>query len=196
MTLIQISIGEIYDRMTILDIKQKRILDPTKLIHVQNELNEYVQYRDYKNTVLYKLLFHINLKIWDLTDQMRTIKHINPEFNVIAHNIFKNNDSRFRIKNKINYMLNSNIKEQKNTNIKQINIYVVNKELFIEAICFFNYLIIEYDIINIIVPETIDNAQEHLFNIIYDINTKINIRVNDKGDLNKMYNDYNYDIKK
>ena len=121
--LFEISVGEGLDRYSILELKQAKISDARKLAHVKNELEslgELVpfieQYRYY-----YDLMIHVNTKIWEYTDTIRTLT--SPvEYGTLAKTIFNLNQSRFRIKDIINKMTTSSIKEQKNNSTTRIQI--------------------------------------------------------------------------
>lgn len=108
---ILVSIGEIYDKISILKIKESKIKDINKLNEIRKEIKTIdfnIKYQYY-----FDLLLEVNTKIWDLTDQVKL------EPNLEKYQlIFKLNDDRFRIKNKINNAENSFLKEQKNFNQK------------------------------------------------------------------------------
>ena len=76
----------------------------------------------------YDALKMINLEIWDDQDKFRYSSDEN-EKSHICKKIIEDNDARFRIKNKINHILHSHLKEQKGYNPKVFTInYVDNKE--------------------------------------------------------------------
>lgn len=106
-----VSIGEAVDKLTILDIKCKKITDPEKLAHctterdmLYDELKQYVT--DYP--FYYRLLYHINDEIWTIQDAFRDTP--NAETCV---SILNKNDMRFRVKTLINTLSNSHLREQK-----------------------------------------------------------------------------------
>lgn len=109
-----VSYGEGFDKLTILDIKKSKLSDDklqcviTEYDELYNKLSQYIkQYAFY-----YNLLKKINLDIWVKQDIFR-ISNNDTEKNKLCNDIILLNDSRFRIKNKINYVLHSYIKEQK-----------------------------------------------------------------------------------
>ena len=106
-----VSIGEAVDKLTILDIKCKKIADPEKLAHCITERD--VLYEELKQYVTdypfyYRLLHHINDEIWTIQDAFRQAP--TGEKCVL---ILDKNDMRFRIKALINALSNSHLREQK-----------------------------------------------------------------------------------
>ena len=123
--LAEISAGELVDKITILEIKKKKIKDQEKLAEVDKELislnntfqKNISQNADLKNMI--KDLKEINLKLWDIEDGKREAeknKKFDNEFIELARNVYKLNDERAKIKLKINQFLGSNIKEVKSYN--------------------------------------------------------------------------------
>ena len=115
-----ISIGEALDKLTILELKLKYISDPVKKINIQKEYNTISPILNtHKNNIIfyYNLLFESNEKIWNLCDLTRDKININYMYN--CEKIILENDRRFRIKNKINNILNASLKEQKGYNKKK-----------------------------------------------------------------------------
>jgi len=114
-----VSIGEALDKLTILEIKMKKITD-TRRDDVEKEFNLLTnKLEKYKEEYIfyYNILLSINESIWDMQDQFRDSK--NPqEQNKICIKIIKENDNRFRVKKKINNLSNSNLKEQKGYKLK------------------------------------------------------------------------------
>ena len=109
-----VSFGEALDKLTILDIKMKKIKDERKK-DVENEfllLNS--QLDEYKNKYrfFYNILMNINEKIWDMQDLFRETKD-NQKQNELCIKIINENDNRFRVKKKINTLCMSKLKEQK-----------------------------------------------------------------------------------
>ena len=123
--LAEISAGELVDKITILEIKKKKIKDQEKLAEVDKELislnntfqKNISQNADLKNMI--KDLKEINLKLWDIEDGRREAeknKKFDNKFIELARNVYKLNDERAKIKLKINQFLGSNIKEVKSYN--------------------------------------------------------------------------------
>jgi len=112
-----VSLGEALDKLTILDIKLDKIRDKRKE-DVQKEYNIlYDQLKDQiqEHNFHYDILKNINLNIWDMQDLFRESKDEN-EKNGLCMEIIDENDRRFRVKNKINNICKSSIKEQKGYN--------------------------------------------------------------------------------
>jgi hypothetical protein len=115
---IPVSIGELFDKYTILLLKQKKITDSNKLNNITKELN-YLKEHIHKYKIDNKLfdeLYNINQKLWEIEDSIRIKeyhKQFDDEFINLARNVYINNDERALIKNKINNYFNSNIIEIK-----------------------------------------------------------------------------------
>ena len=117
---VEVAIGEIFDKITILDIKLERISDESRLFYIQGEkdilekaLNdEGVEMND----ELYDELKDINIKIWDTESGFRdkeNKKEFDDEFVQFARLNAKYNDERFLIKKRINEYYESDVREQK-----------------------------------------------------------------------------------
>ena len=120
--LAEISAGELFDKITILEIKKAKIEDKNKLIEVEKELtslNETVEkfIPDQKDVLkLIEKLKKINLKLWDIENGKRSAeknKDFGKKFIELARNVYKTNDERAKIKLEINLKLGSSIKEVK-----------------------------------------------------------------------------------
>ena len=122
--LLEISEGEILDRLSILEIKNTIIKHEQKKREIENELAIYSTIIPIKNKYiyLYKLIYFVNKMIWDLTDNVKAMMNRDKEYADIAFQIFELNQQRFRIKNIINQCENSTIKEQKSYESKTIHI--------------------------------------------------------------------------
>ena len=118
----EISIGELLDKISILEIKQKNLKDTEKTKIVTKELESLNN--TLKNDVnitdeiksLYKDLKAINLKLWDIEDGKRDCernKDFGEKFIELARGVYIENDNRAKIKNKINQLSGSNISEVK-----------------------------------------------------------------------------------
>lgn len=116
MILIPVSIGELVDKLTILEIKQEKINDITKLEKVNKEYCELKKLYNNLYNDEYNELKQINLKLWDIEDNIR-IKEKNKEFDKefieLARSVYTTNDKRFNIKNIINIKSQSEIYEVK-----------------------------------------------------------------------------------
>ena len=116
---IPVSLGELVDKITILKIKLK-FLSGQKKANVKNEYdllnNELRNSSIIIREDLIEDLQMTNQKLWELEDKIR-IKELNNDFKEdfveLARNIYKLNDKRYEIKNKINKKYNSIIFEEK-----------------------------------------------------------------------------------
>jgi hypothetical protein len=117
---IEVSIGEVIDKITILQIKKKNIDNKTKLCYINEELNVLQGTLQSEGINVPKDLIeslrNVNQKLWDTEDIIR-LKEKNgkfdEEFIKHARQDAILNDQRFLIKNKINNHCESSIKEQK-----------------------------------------------------------------------------------
>lgn len=104
---VPVSLGELWDKYSILMIKKNKINNPEKLTHLNKELN-YLEpiCKKYKiDKSLYNDLLEINTKLWDIEDKIREKEKqlsFDKEFISIARSVYKNNDIRAAIKYKIN----------------------------------------------------------------------------------------------
>ena len=120
--LAEISVGELFDKITILEIKKEKISNKEKLVDVEKELNSLndtveKSIPDQSNISKHiNDLKEINLKLWDIEDGKRAAekeKKFDDKFIELARNVYKLNDERAKIKLAINMALGSNIKEVK-----------------------------------------------------------------------------------
>lgn len=117
-----ISLGELIDKITILEIKNEKINDKEKLKNISNELDKLFSLLNSlqlskKDLDKYsKQLYVVNKKLWETEDILRALeneKSFNKEFIDNARNVYKLNDERFRIKNELNKQFSSEIIEEK-----------------------------------------------------------------------------------
>jgi hypothetical protein len=121
MITIPVSVGELIDKLSILHIKQTKITDPEKLEHINKEFELLYNFSSvYLNNEeiikLYHELVDTNSKLWEIEDMLRVIetqKNFDSKFIELSRLVYKTNDNRFIIKNKINQLTNSEIREQK-----------------------------------------------------------------------------------
>ena len=120
--LAEISAGELFDKITILEIKKVKLSDKEKLVDVEKELsslNDTVRKFISDQSKISKHinnLKEINLRLWDIEDGKRAaekVKKFDKKFIELARNVYKLNDERAKIKLSINTALGSNIKEVK-----------------------------------------------------------------------------------
>ena len=116
------SIGELFDKITILEIKKLKIKDKTKLKIVNQELTllkkivltKKINRRKLTSTI--KKLKNINLQLWNVEDKLRVFeknKSFKKDFVCYARKVYHMNDKRAFLKNEINIKTNSLISEVK-----------------------------------------------------------------------------------
>ena len=121
--LAEISVGELFDKITILNIKTKKIEDQQKLKNILKELNtlnEQVTNIDIPDKLLLdeqvKKLQSINEKLWDIENLKRECeanKDFGENFIKLSRDVHFKNDIRAEIKKEINLLSNSIIVEEK-----------------------------------------------------------------------------------
>jgi len=151
--LIEVSIGEIIDKYSILELKNKYIKDPSKLSEIQKEIKLMENFVLFvKKTHFYKLLLHINERIWLDTDKIKKLnvkldENYKDLYIELSNKIFENNEKRFRLKNYFNIIESSNIKECKSYQDNKCFIIINNQHEIYDKIPEINYLCISYDMI-------------------------------------------------
>jgi hypothetical protein len=120
--IVEVSVGELLDKISILEIKQEKIKDLEKLKFINEEhsilkdqLNSNVK-SDQKLNKLFKSLKNINLKLWIIEDDKRQCekeKDFTDNFIKLSRDVHFLNDNRAKIKLEINNHTGSKIKEIK-----------------------------------------------------------------------------------
>ena len=119
---IETSAGELIDKITILEIKKKKVLDKKSLDIINKEYSSLIESmkKNLKVNEEIKDLWHqlreINNTLWDIEDGKRLAeknKKFDEKFIELSRNVYKFNDQRAKIKSKINDLTGSNIKEVK-----------------------------------------------------------------------------------
>ena len=120
--IVEVSIGELLDKISILEIKQEKIKDPEKLKFINNEhsilkaqLESNVKSDDKLNS-FYQTLKEINSKLWVIEDDKRRCekdKDFGEKFIKLSRDVHFLNDDRAKIKLEINNLTGSTIKEIK-----------------------------------------------------------------------------------
>ena len=112
--------GEIFDKLSILEVKSQKITDNLKLQYVNKEhqyLKQVVSMIDFSlDAEAYKKLRDINFQLWDIEDEIRLKEEqadFGDRFIELSRLIYTLNDERFRLKKKINIETGSNFHEQK-----------------------------------------------------------------------------------
>ena len=120
--IVEVSIGELLDKISILEIKQEKIKDPEKLRFISNEhsilkkqLDDNVKSDDKIND-LFESLKDINARLWVIEDDKRQcekVKDFGEKFIKLSRDVHFFNDNRAKIKLEINNHTGSTIKEIK-----------------------------------------------------------------------------------
>ena len=118
----EISVGELLDKISILEIKIEKIKNKNDKEEIKKE---YEILKNIENSTveltskvkdLFKLLKEVNTNLWDVEDKLRICeknKDFGKNFIQLAREVYFNNDKRSKIKSEINELLGSNIKEVK-----------------------------------------------------------------------------------
>lgn len=166
---VPVSVGEFIDKVTILDIKLCKIKDNRKnevrkeydLLY--SKLSSFIE----KYKFYYDILKDINLTIWEMQDLIREKKdNMNAnEYHNLCMKILDENDRRFRVKNKINILSDSSIKEQKGYNLSSCLILInYNYDHVINMIPSIRYYSTIYDIVYVPILKQYKNSIEMLLN--------------------------------
>jgi hypothetical protein len=118
---VEISPGELLDKIVILRIKADRIHDADKLRNVRRELDVLNAVRDTlalspRLAELEAQLREVNERLWDVEDALRARERdqdFGPEFVELARSVYHNNDRRAALKRAINELLDSPLIEEK-----------------------------------------------------------------------------------
>ena len=120
--IIEVSVGELLDKISILEIKKEKIKDTEKLKFIQNEysilkdqLKKNVE-TDEKLNQMYQSLKDLNFKLWEIEDDKRKCeknKDFGERFIQLSRDVHFLNDNRAKIKLEINNYSGSEIKEIK-----------------------------------------------------------------------------------
>ena len=121
MLTVPVSVGELIDKLSILQVKKLKITNPEGLKYVSeefellyNQSEVYLQVHEIKS--LYESLTEVNSALWDVEDKLRVFeseKKFDEEFIDLARKVYYTNDERFRLKNEINSITLSKIREVK-----------------------------------------------------------------------------------
>lgn len=120
MVTIPVSVGELIDKYSILQIKRSKVSEE-KRKHVDDEIRAIMMVvANYlaidSISVLYEDLLGINVQLWNVEDKLREMekdKLFDEKFVTLARSVYHLNDERFNLKNKINTLTDSEIKEVK-----------------------------------------------------------------------------------
>jgi hypothetical protein len=116
---IEVSNGEIIDKLTIIQIKLERIKDKGKLVNLKKEYDELITISSsILNTSdpLYLALYDVNCQLWDIEDLIRDLerkKEFGDDFISTARSVYFINDKRSELKREINIKTSSGLIEEK-----------------------------------------------------------------------------------
>lgn len=120
--LVEVGVGELIDKITILRIKTERMNDAAKLANVAHELAVLTDVRDKKVphtdelSNLHDQLKQINEALWEIEDDIRECEakdDFGPEFIRLARAVYVTNDKRAALKKDINIAAGSTVIEEK-----------------------------------------------------------------------------------
>lgn len=112
---VQISIGELFDKITILEIKSL-VSDNEYVEKELKDLLEVKRYLTFYSTDLFQELREVNQKLWKIENKLRKKEknqQFDEEFIELARSVYINNDKRSEIKKQINELHNSDYREVK-----------------------------------------------------------------------------------
>ena len=121
MPTVEISCGELVDKLTILEIKERQLTSPAAVANVKRELaalNEALSALRLPAAfiVLKRELASINASLWEIEDRIRAKEAtgaFDDEFVALARSVYRNNDKRAALKREINLLLKSDFIEEK-----------------------------------------------------------------------------------
>ncbi len=117
---VEVSIGEVVDKVSILSIKLQKMKDAEKLKNVQKEYDTLVEPMTEAGVAVdsdeFKKLTEINLQLWEIEDDIR-VKEVagafDDEFIKLARSVYFTNDDRAAVKKEINLKFGSELVEEK-----------------------------------------------------------------------------------
>ena len=118
---VPVSVGELIDKLSILQVKKTKISNPEKLQYIHKEFELlYNLSAEYLNQMLIENLYHelvkTNSNLWEIEDRLRILEkdgRFEGEFIDLARKVYFTNDRRFELKNEINSITSSEIREVK-----------------------------------------------------------------------------------
>ncbi|MBM4250937.1 MAG: hypothetical protein FJ146_03125 [Deltaproteobacteria bacterium] len=117
---VPVSVGELIDKITILRIKERKIVDTSKLVNIRTELKALLDVCESHGISLNQRgvaeLEQVNRQLWDIEDAIRekeASKIFDSEFIELARSVYQTNDQRAAIKSQINKASGSILREEK-----------------------------------------------------------------------------------
>jgi len=121
MVTVPVSVGEMIDKLSILQVKKNNVKDENKLVFIKKEFellynfsSEYLS--NLETESIYHRLVEVNSNLWDVEDKLRIMEKeqkFDDEFISLARKVYFTNDERFTLKNEINLITDSEIREIK-----------------------------------------------------------------------------------
>lgn len=120
--MVPVSVGELLDKITILEIKAERIAEPGKRVNIDRELSELRACRDALGLERADLrpllaeLAEVNRRLWEVEDDLRRLEarqDFGPAFVSLARSVYRENDRRAEIKRELNRLTGSQLVEEK-----------------------------------------------------------------------------------
>ena len=115
---IEVSNGEIVDKLTILELKRQNAQTQEQARHIEEELNylKPIVRSMYIPTSILTQLREVNKKLWEIEDMLREYERTSKfdgQFITFARAVYQTNNARFKLKSKINEITNSRLVEEK-----------------------------------------------------------------------------------
>jgi hypothetical protein len=119
---VPVSVGELLDKISILEIKLERIADPGKRANVANELTALTEVRDASLTITAPMqaacdsLREVNEALWEIEDAIRDKereRQFDQQFIELARSVYRTNDRRAALKRELNALTGSALIEEK-----------------------------------------------------------------------------------
>jgi hypothetical protein len=118
---VPVSVGELIDKLSILQVKKTKVKNPEKLEYIKKEFELlYNLSAEYLNDMTIENLYHdlvtTNSNLWEIEDRLRVLEkdgRFEGEFIDLARKVYFTNDKRFELKNEINSLTSSEIREVK-----------------------------------------------------------------------------------
>lgn len=118
---VPVSVGELIDKLSILQVKKTKVKNSEKLEYIKKEFELlYNLSAEYLNDMTIENLYHdlvtTNSNLWEIEDRLRVLEkdgRFEGEFIDLARKVYFTNDKRFELKNEINSLTSSEIREVK-----------------------------------------------------------------------------------
>lgn len=118
---VPVSVGELIDKLSILQVKKTKVTNTEKLEYIKKEFELlYNLSAEFLNNNLIENLYHelvsTNFNLWEIEDRLRILEkdgRFEGEFIDMARKVYFTNDKRFELKNEINSLTSSEIREVK-----------------------------------------------------------------------------------